>query len=196
MHPEGQLLTTAVLLFCHCCHLQRQDGADAQSTVTLEVADNLHLMVDRFRQITGENPIIMMDNVKIQAKIPDERIESRYGTITLPPGCRLRFPPYSSDIDQVAEHTIAAVKGAATEQLFEECGREVHFTEVSMQRIFKDVFRRFEKGQMYPKGVEHNVAKLPTVLKVIASEEDEWFTDVHGKRHHGSNGDWPNAPDR
>lgn len=164
--------------------------------MTLEVADNLYLMVERFRQIAGEDPIIMMDNVRIQANIPDDCIESRYGTALLPAGCRQRFPAHSSDIDQVAEHTIAAVKGAATEQVFEECSREVHFSEVSLQRIFKEVFSRFEKGKIYPRGVEHNVAKLPTVLKVIASEEDEWFTDAHGKRHHGSNGDWPNAPDR
>lgn len=164
--------------------------------MTLEIADNLYKMVKRFRKLTGEDPIIMMDNVKIQANIPDTTIESRYGTIQLPEGCRIRFPPHSSDINQVAEHSIAAVKGGVTEQVFAESCREVTFTDHSLQRIFKDQFKLFENGKLHPRGVEHNFAKLPTVFKVIASGEDEWFTDEHGKRHHGSHGNWPNADDR
>lgn len=195
-HPLLHSVHFTLSLPRHCRYLQRKDGADASSTVTLEVADNLYLMVKHFQEITGEDPIIMMDNVKIQANIPNTTIESRYGTLNLPEGCRLRFPPHSSDINQVVEHSIGALKGGATEQLFEECGREVKFSEHSLQRIFKHQFKLFEQGHLYPKGVEHNMAKLPTVLRVIASEEDEWFLDENGKQHHGSNGNWPNAPDR
>lgn len=195
-HPRWHSCDPLLLLLCHCCHLQRKDGADASSTVTLEIADNLYKMVEHFRAKTGEDPIIMMDNVKIQAGIPDNKIESRYGTITLPDGCRIRFPPYSSDINQVAEHSIAAVKGGVTEQVFEECCRQVHFHKHSLQRIFKNQFNLFEQGYLHPKGVEHNFAKLQTVFRVIASGEDEWFMDENGKMHHGSNGNWPNADDR
>jgi hypothetical protein len=153
-------------------------------------------MVKRFREVAGEHPIIMMDNVRIQANIPDRTIKSRYGTTTLPRGCRLRFPPHSSDIDQVVEHTVGAVKGAATEQVFDECCRQVVFSHASLQRIFWEVFQRFEKGELYHLGVEHNMRKLPFVLKVIAAGENEWVTDSNGKQHLGSNGDWPNAQDR
>jgi hypothetical protein len=153
-------------------------------------------MVEKFRNVTGEDPIIMMDNVRIQANIPDKIIESRYGTITLPEGCRLRFPPHSSDIDQLVEHSIGAVKGAATDKVFDECCHGVVFSGESLRRIFKGVFKRFEKGELYHRGVERNMRKLPTVLRIIASGEDEWFTDPDGKQHHGSNGDWPNAGDR
>ncbi len=138
----------------------------------------------------------MMDNVKIQANIDDREFESRYGTTTLPEGCRIRFPPHSSDIDQVVEHSVGAVKGAATEQVFAECCKKTVFSNASLQRIFKSVFKKFEDGELFHLGVEHNMRKLPTVLKVIASEEDEFFTDDRGKRHKGSNGDWPNSEDR
>lgn len=153
-------------------------------------------MVKKFREVTEEDPIIMMDNVRIQANIPDEEFDSRYGMTTLPPGCRKRFPPHSSDIDQVVEHTVGAVKGAATEQVFKECCEQVKFSAATLRRIFKNVFKKFEDGELFHLGVEHNMRKLHTVLKVIASEEDEWFTGSDGRRHHGSAGDWPNAQDR
>jgi hypothetical protein len=86
-------------------------GHDAASTVTAEVADNLVLMIDKFKEATNEYPILMLDDMKIQANIPDRRIESRYGTRVLPEGCRLRFPAYSPDINQCVEHSIGVVKG-------------------------------------------------------------------------------------
>jgi hypothetical protein len=70
------------------------------------------------------------------------------------------------------------------------------FSGVSLQDIFAGVFRRFEKGELYPKGVERNFEKLPTVLKVIASPVGTPVVDSRGKVHYGSGGDWPNAEGR
>lgn len=183
-------------LRCHFLHLQTLAGHNAASTVTVEVADNLWKMCHWFYQHTGEWPIVMMDNIKIQANIPDRVIESRYGTLTLPEGCRLRFPAHSPDINQCVEHAVGVVKEAAADQVFSECCQQVQFTDVSLRRIFQGVFNRFKSGELYPKGVEHNFDKLPAVIQVIGSQEGAIVQDNKGKEHYGSGGNWPNADDR
>lgn len=159
------------------------------------------MMVQHFREQTAvsgppEDPIIMMDNIRIQANVNDKVIKSRYGTVTLPGGCRIRFPAHSPDINQVVEHTIGAIKGGISSQVFDECARKVKFSKMSLQRIFRETIRRFEKGELYPRGVEHNFEKLPVVLEVISAPEGQIFMDRNGKARVGSGGNWPNASER
>lgn len=166
-----------------------------------EVEDNLYLMVERFREVTAasglqEDPIIMMDNIRIQANVNDRVIKSRYGTVTLPEGSRIRFPPHSPDINQVVEHSISAVKGGMSSQVFDDCAGKKHFNKMSLQRIFEKTIGKFETGQLFPRGVEHNFEKLPVVLEVISAPDGQIFMDRHGKTRVGSGGDWPNADER
>lgn len=46
--------------------------------IELEVADNIYLMVQEFERRAGVQPITMRNNIRIQANIPDDKIESRY----------------------------------------------------------------------------------------------------------------------
>lgn len=143
-----------------------------------------------------EDPIIMMDNIRIQANVDDRVIRSRYGTVTLPEGCRIRFPPHSPDINQVVEHSISAVKGGMSNQVFDDCAAKKHFSKMSLQHIFKQTVRKFEDALLFPRGVEHNFEKLPVVLEVISAPNGQLIIDRHGKTRVGSGGDWPNADER
>jgi hypothetical protein len=178
--------------------LQTKKGRDAESTVEEEVRDNLYLMVKHFREVTGEEPIIMMDNIRIQANVPDKKWECRYGWMEMDDDLttRIEIPTHSPDINQVVEHSIGAIKSGITDMVFTEVAEHTVYSEVSLMRVCKAVMKKFEKGELFRKGVAHNFAKLPTVLEVIAAEEGEEVWDEKGKLHTGSGGNWPNAEDR
>lgn len=162
----------------------------------MEVADNLYLMVKKFREKTGTTPKIMMDNIAIQANIPDDRIDSRYGTIELPPEDRIRFPEYSPNINQVVEHSVGAIKGGTVNGLYTALASHTRMGPHSLQTIVKRQVELFEQGELFKQGVEHNFRKLPSVIKAISLPEGQSFVDDWGKVHYGSNGDWVNSGDR
>lgn len=162
----------------------------------IEVADNLYLMVQKFMEVTGETPKIMMDNIGIQANIPDDYIDSRYGRIDLPPADRIRFPKYSPDINQVAEHSVGAIKAGAVNGLYSVVAAHTHMHRHTLQHIVKQQSDLFAQGQIFNRGVEHNFQKLPSVLKAISLPEGQYFVDAGGKIHYGSGGDWLKASDR
>jgi hypothetical protein len=151
--------------------LQTKAGDDAQSTVQEEIADNLYLIIQAFREATGEDPILVMDNIRIQAQIPDDLIESRYGDVVLPAGCRLRIPAHSPDLNQVAEHSVAAVKTESRMQLYRESVITGVLSPVGLQRIVEQVFHKFERGEIFRCGVEKNVLRMPFVWEVISGDE-------------------------
>lgn len=136
----------------------------------LEIADNLYLIVKEFREVTGEDPILIMDNIKIQAQIPDDFIESRYGDIYLPAACRIRIPAHSPDLNQVAEHSVAAVKTETRAQLYAESVASGRLSPVGLQRIVEQVFHKFENAKIFAGGVVRNVLKMPWVWEVITGD--------------------------
>lgn len=176
--------------------LQTKKGKDAQSTVEAETADNLYLIYQAFKARTDDEPIFQMDNIRIQANIPDDRIDSRYGTARLEKGQRIRIPPYSPDINQVVEHAVGAIKDSVIDQLADESARGVEFSKASLQRIVTEAFVKFEKGQLRPGLVARNVRKLPYVWKAISLPLGEIFIDDEHHTHHGSGGDWTLSYDR
>lgn len=165
----------------------------AESTVQEETCDNLYLIVKAFREATGEEPILVMDNIRIQANIPDDGFDSRYGRCDLPGGCRFRIPTHSPDFNQVAEITVGAIKSGARAQLYQECAVNGVLSPVGLQRIVEDQFTLFEKGLMCPQMVEHKVRRLATVLGVISTPQGQLYTDLQGHTHPGSGGDWPQS---
>lgn len=176
-------------------HLQTKEHADAQSTVELETADNLYLIVKAFRHATGEDPILVMDNIKIQANIPDDWIESRYDNTWLPPGCRLRIPKYSPDFNQVAEHTVACVKHETASLVYKHCCKSGKLSPVGLQTMVEQVFRKIIKGELYRGSVAANVSRMPLVWQVISSSTDVVCVDPRtGARYQGTAGNWaPNG---
>lgn len=178
--------------------MQTKKGKDAESTVEEEVKDNLFLMVKHFKEVTGEEPIIMMDNIRIQANVPDKEWSCRYGDMQRPMGqlTRITIPVHSPDINQVVEHSVGAVKHGITDMVFTEVAEKKKYKKHSLQRVCKAVMKKFERGEIFKNGVAHNFRKLPTVLEVIAANEGEEVWDEKGKVHRGSGGNWPNAEDR
>lgn len=165
----------------------------AESTVQEETCDNLFLIVEAFREATGEEPILIMDNIRIQANIPDDGFDSRYGRCDLPAGSRFRIPTHSPDFNQVAELSVGSIKNGARAQLYHECAVHGALSRVGLQRIVEHQFSQFEKGHMCPCMVEHKVRRLPTVLGVISTPQGQLYTDEEGQTHPGSDGDWPQS---
>lgn len=181
---------------CWLPSLQTKKGKDAQSTVEAETADNLYLIHQAFKAKTDDEPVFQMDNIRIQANIPDDRIDSRYGTAALEQGQRIRIPPYSPDINQVVEHAVGAIKGSVIDQLADESARAVNFSERSLQRIVAQAFKMFEDGLICHGSVAKNVRKLPYVWKALSLPLGQLFVDVEHHTHHGSGGDWTLSYDR
>ena len=100
-----------MLLACCCVHLQTKAGKAAKSTVAEEIADNLSLMLQRFERITGDKPVLVMDNARIQSCLPAGCINSDHGDVELPPQQRVKLPPHSPDMNQPVEQSVGAVKG-------------------------------------------------------------------------------------
>ena len=162
----------------------------------LESTDNLYLICDEFMKTTGECPMIQMDNIRIQANIPDEWFVSRYGTWYLPEGCRVRIPPNSPDLNQVIEHCVGVIKWAVTEALYEASARRTVFSRHSLQSIVKQQFTKFAQGQLFQGGVVKNTNKMPDVWRSVSMDVGESFVDHKGKTHYGTGGDWARAGDR
>lgn len=186
--------------------MQTLEGTLAQSTVSAEIADLLYLIVRKFIRYTGEQPILVMDNVRIQARIPDDKIVSRYGTIDLPADCRIRIPPHSPDFNQPAEHMIAEIKKLMRRLLYHQCMK----TKGVLQRgdlmtIFNNAMLKIKRKKVYKNGVLHNVMKMPTVWGIISTPKGEQYIEpaYRGQQnppkkavHEGSGGDWPHAGKR
>lgn len=167
------------------------------STVELEVQDNLYLVLQQFQlKAAGQQPRLVLDNIRIQANVSDEQINSRYGVLDLPPGTRIRIPAHSPDCNQVVEHAISAVKDDITGQLYEQSIKNPVITGDKLRSMGVTTFRRFEKGEIYRGAIKANVEKLPDVWGVIATPTDEEYivtTSVllqHTKVCHGTGGDW------
>jgi hypothetical protein len=172
-------------------HLQTKRRADALSTVEAEIADNLHFVVEGFRQKTGCDPIIVMDNIKIQANIPDDWIDSRYDSENLPPGCRIRIPTYSPDFNQVAEHFVACVKEETKSMMYARCCTHPELTGRGLQWMVEQVMFKIKRGELYNGSVARNVMRMPFVWQVIASSVDTVLTDPRtGAQYKGTAGDW------
>lgn len=151
--------------------LHSKAGDDAQSSVQEEITDNFYVIIQAVREATGEDPILVMDNIRIQAQIPDDWIEFRYGNVLLPAGCRLRIPAHSPDLNlKVAEHSVATVKTETRMQLFRESVITGVLSPVGLQRIVEQVFHKFENGKISRCGVEKNVLRMPFVWEVIKGD--------------------------
>ena len=153
--------------------LQTQAGREAAATVTEEACDNVVLAIRAFREKTGVDPILVLDNVKIQAKIPDEWIPSRYGWECLPAGCRVRIPTYSPDFNQVAEHTIAFIKKEVRNYLYTLAG---NIGDHTLQQAVKHAVKLI--GHQH---IAKNVLKMPTVWGIVSTDHGSTYTDFDGK---------------
>lgn len=167
------------------------------STVEQEVHDNLYLLLKKFEEKTGaQQPRLVLDNIRIQANVPDEQIDSRYGVLDLPEGTRVRIPPHSPDCNQVVEHAIGTVKDDITGQLYEQSIKNPVINGDKLRSMGVTTFKRFEKGEIYRGAIKANVEKLPDVWGVIATPTDEEYIVTtsallqHTKVCHGTGGDW------
>lgn len=172
-------------------HLQKKAGGDADSTVEEEIADNLYLLVKRFINIAEEYPILVMDNIKIQANIEDDYVMSRYGDLYLPAGCRLRIPTYSPDFNQVAEHTVACVKQETKNAMYVRCSSNAQLDGRGLQHMVEKVLRAIKSGELYNVSVARNVMRMPFVWQVIGSSKVTVLTDPRtGRQYNGTEGNW------
>ena len=141
------------------------------------------LAIREFRRVTGEMPFLVMDNIKIQAKIDDVQIESRYGYEYLDEGQRIRIPTYSPDFNQVAEHSIAFIKRNVRNYLYGFNGQVGQHT---LQQAVKTAIGKFDHEH-----IAKNVARMPTVWGIVSTDYGSTYTDYQGKDHPGSGGWWP-----
>ena len=182
--------------------MQTQRGTQALSTVSQEISDLLYLIVQRFRRYTNEDPILVMDNNRIQSCIPDDKISSRYGTIDLPPSCRLRIPPHSPDFNQPAEHVIAEIKKQMRSLVVQHCARSGKLQSTDLQKIWRAAVNKIKMKKVYLGGVRNNVLKMPVVWGIISTPKGETWVEAAYRaqqnppkkhKHTGSGGDWPPA---
>lgn len=163
--------------------MQTKQNKEAQSTVQDETADNVVLAVRHFKLMTGVSPILVLDNIKIQANIPDLVVASRYGFEALDPGCRIRIPTYSPDFNQVAEHTVGGVKRCTRNRLYDCSG---NLQSRSLQHIVREVVL----NDLHYDAVVKNVLQMPTTWGIISTPVGCTYTDAEGKDHNGSGGWW------
>ncbi len=163
--------------------LQTKAGRDAAATVHEETCDNVVLAIKQFKQSTGQMPILVLDNIKIQAMVPDRIIESRYGPEYLDDGCRLRIPTYSPDFNQVAEHVMAFIKRQVRNYLYQLNGPMGAHT---LQHALKKAIALIDHSH-----IVQNVQKMPTVWGIVSTDHGSMYTDYDGKEHPGSGGWWP-----
>lgn len=175
-------------LIC-CCSplvlpfLQTKAGREAAATVHEESCDNVVLAIRQFKQLTRQMPILVLDNIKIQAQVPDRIIDSRYGQEYLDEGCRVRIPTYSPDFNQVAEHVIAFIKREVRNYLYKLNGPMGAHT---LQQAVKTAV-----GLIEHQHIAKNVLKMPTVWGIVSTDHGSIYTDYEGKEHPGSGGWWP-----
>lgn len=182
-----------------CCivYLQTKQGKPAQSTVQLEVEDNLFLLVTHFHRKTGGlYPVLVLDNIRIQDNVADDVLDSRYGWLSLPTGSRIRIPTHSPDCNQVVEHVVAAVKDGVAGELYHQALQNPVITAEQLTHMGKAVFDKFKNKQLYKDGVAANVAKLPDVWGLIATPVDQQYQTTthkcpsHNRTYTGTGGDW------
>lgn len=142
------------------------------------------LAIRHFKAQTGVSPILVLDNIKIQANIPDREIGSRYGIETLDEGCRIRIPTYSPDFNQVAEHTVGSVKRITRNNLYDTSG---DLQGKSLQHWVHEVV----VNRLHYDWVVANVLSMPITWGIISTPHGCTFTDAAGKEHKGSGGWWP-----
>jgi hypothetical protein len=170
-------------LFTLLAILQTKAGNDAAATVFEETCDNVVLAIRAYERATGDMPVLVMDNIKIQAMVPDDYITSRYGTEWLAPGHRVRIPTYSPDFNQVAEHTIAFIKGHVRNYLY---GLSSKMGAHTLQQAVKTAV-----SEIKHESIVKNVLKMPTVWGIVSTPHGATYTDYEGKEHPGSGGWWP-----
>lgn len=184
-----------MLLACRSVHLQTKKGKKALSTVAEEISDNLHQMIKRFRRATGGDPHLVMDNARIQSCIDENLIESNYGDIELPTGCRDKLPPHSPDFNQPAEQTIAAVKGDVIGQVADfaqaATASSSQITPEQLTKMGERARDKFAAGDYFRRGVEKSVYKMPEVYAIVGADEDEEVVVSGGRTLQGTAGDWP-----
>ena len=167
------------------------------STVAEEIADNLYLMITDFRDKARVEPILVMDNIRIQSCIPADYIRSRYGDIILSAGQRDKLPAHSPDLNQPAEQGVCAVKGDVIGQLADFAQRlDPHkccITADQLRMMGKRAAENFAKGACFKGGVENSVHRMPDVWRVVAADADEMVVvQGHGNQQ-GTAGDWAPA---
>ena len=164
------------------------------STVAEEIADNLSLMLDHYKKATGEYPVLVMDNARIQSCIPADFIESRHGDIMLQPQQRVKLPAHSPDLNQVAEQSVAAVKQDVIGQLADHAQADKGVvTPEMLTRMGRIASENFAAGRVFKDGVRHSVYRMPDVWAVVAADDgSEVHTASHGVQL-GRAGDWAPA---
>jgi len=182
--------------------MQTLKGDLGKSTVSKETADLLYLLVRRFRTRTGENPILVLDNNRIQERIPDDRIVSRYGSIDLPSECRFRIPSYSPDFNQPAEHAVAEIKKQMRGLLFKRCAHSGQLASGDLQKIFNQAVGMLRKGMQYKGSVLKDVKGLVVLWGIVSTPKGQNFTELQYRNtpnppkkavHPGTGGGWPPA---
>ena len=183
-----------MLLACCCLYLQTKGHQAAMSTVAEEIADNLSLMLDHYKKATGEYPVLVMDNARIQSCIPADFIESRHGDIMLQPQQRVKLPAHSPDLNQVAEQSVAAVKQDVIGQLADHAQADKGVvTPEMLTRMGRIASENFAAGRVFKDGVRHSVYRMPDVWAVVAADDgSEVHTASHGVQL-GRAGDWAPA---
>lgn len=187
-------MATFVLPACCCVYLQTKQGKEAQSTVAEEIADNLYLMMDRFKKKTGSYPILVMDNIWIQSCIPCDEIDSSYGRIEVPEDNRLKIPAHSPDFNQTAEQSVCAVKLDVIRQVGELAQSsdptKCRITAVQLRKMAENTKVRFEKGLIFPDGVRKSVRRMRTVYELVGSDADVEVSVSEHKKLNGTAGHW------
>lgn len=175
-------------------YLQTKRGRKALSTVAEEIVDNLSLMVQHFKDRTGEDPYLVMDNASIQACITGADIQSRQGNVTLDEAHRDELPPHSPDLNQTVEQSVGAVKCDVIGQVADLCQKSVAskgtITAEDLWRMGKKAMDNFKSGKTFAGGVRKSVYRMPYVWAAVAAEEDDEICITPHHKEHGTAGDW------
>jgi hypothetical protein len=159
-----------------------------------EIEDNLSLMLQHFEEVTGEKPILLMDNARIQSCITADCIESDHGDVMLQPQQRTKLPPHSPDLNQVAEQSVCAVKQDVIGQVADhvQAGKG-GISAQQLTRMGKLASEHFAAGIMFAGGVRNSVYRMPYVYAVVGADEDEEVVVPGHGTLHGTAGDWAPA---
>lgn len=168
-------------------HLQKKgSGVEAESTTEEEFLDNLWWICSRYKSKTGQLPILIFDNNKIQQTGDVSTLHSEHGSdIHLDPTVhKPKFPTYSPDLNRPIEHLFGRVKAATRNHLYTR-GAEVD-TGIKLQRLVHKII----KGMQHD-AVKHDVQGLPVLWQVLSTPAGVQFADDRDRLHIGTGGDWP-----
>lgn len=172
--------------------MQTMKGEIAASTTEEEFEDNLWLIVDKFKRVTGLTPLLSYDNVAIQQAVNVSKIVYAQGegdrvVYSLDKNTdKVDLPTYSPDMNRAIEHVFGEVKPRVRVQIYK--GVRDFSKGIELQKVVWDEFHKLKKG-----AVAADVKGLPLLWRVLSTPQGTEFEYPPGHKHVGTGGGYAPA---